>query len=218
MNDENNIFIHLKTLSGQENETGWPYSVSFDYFHLFAQKLPDRISDDANLPDILLNASKTVPYSLPDNCFVGTENKTAYTVPHNYFDEINCKIAAKIPAESKTSVRKIQKKWWQMAAAAIIIGIITLASFQIFSLNQSEKRDNAAVNFAQQKIQSIETDQLAGFLGTSDSIFSSQTVTSSTKSPANSVDLNQLLKKISDKDLKKFLDETGDENDDFLLN
>lgn len=196
MNDENNISDYLKDSPEKQFRSLNPFTLPEDYFSGFNWNLMDKISDEGHIPDILQEISKRTPYSLPDG----------------YFDDAGLKIQASISPKSERPVRSLKHSWRHLAAAAATLGIIVLAAVLFYSYH------NKAGDFALQKIENVSTERLNGFLGNPDSVQNSQPILSITKSDAKPVDFDQLFKKISDRDLKSFLDETGSNDDDFLMN
>jgi len=226
MNEESNIFTQLKSLSGQQNQQGWPYSIPANYFASFTEKLLSRVADDNNLPSVLSNISKSMPYAVPEGYFSdereageiisNLSKDPVYQVDSGYFEGFYGRLSERL-AKRPVLVR-ITQHFGGRVAAAIVIGMVALASLFYFLQEKSDKQNSSATNFAQQKIVVMPTEQLAGFLNLTDSTFAVNKTASAISPAGSSIDLNQVLKNFSEKDLKKFLEETYTEDDEFLLN
>ncbi len=196
MSDENNISDYLKDSPEKEFRILNPFTQPPDYFSGFTQKLLNKIADEGHFSEIFAGISKQTPYSLPGG----------------YFNEIGRKVLASVSSKPERPVRSLKQSWRHLVAAAATLGIIVLAAVLFYSYH------NKAGDFALQKIENVSTERLNGFLGNLDSVQNGQPVLSITKSDSKPVDFSQLFKKISDRDLKSFLEETGSNDDDFLMN
>lgn len=197
MSDENNISRYLKDSPEKEFRILNPFTQPPDYFSGFTQKLQNKIADEGHFPEIFAGISKQTPYSLP--C--------------GYFDEIGRKVLpSSVSSKPERPLRSLKQSWQHLVVAAATLGIIVLAAVLFYSYH------NKAEDFALQKIENVSTERLNRFLGNPDSVQNSQPVLSITKSDSKPVDFDQLFNKISDRDLKSFLDETGSNDDDFLMN
>ena len=218
MNEGYNIFYRLNTLSG-ETEAAKPYSVPCDYFSTFTQHLLDRISDESEM-HLLLEISRGVPFAIPDTYFSKNIGgfSTLLPSPAVLKSSDNLKgSGSNVIHDQKTTILS-GKIWRKIAAAAIITGLLVSLSF-IFVSKKGEKDLNVQVtNLTEQKIHKVPTEQLEGFLNFYEAVPDSTSSIKSSNSAKNTVDFNQLFEKVSDKDLRSFLDESSVGEEEFLLN
>lgn len=103
------------------------------------QKVPegyfDRLSDK-----ILLKIKKEDIQSAKEEIrnispiLYSLKEKNVFTVPHGYFQNLEDSIQAKLNSgKAKIIPLSSVKKWWKYAAAAVIAGVITVGSLQIFN-------------------------------------------------------------------------------------
>ena len=98
------------------------------YFDSLSNKILARIKEEEETPDSEIKSlSPALHYLKEENVF---------SVPEGYFDNLSDEILKKIKGE-KTKVVSFNSvtKWWKYAAAAVIAGIITITSLQLFHQN-----------------------------------------------------------------------------------
>ncbi len=103
------------------------------------------------------------------------KEEPVFTVPENYFDNLSDRILDKIHLK-KAKVISLNplKKLWKYAAAAVIAGIVTISSLQIF--NQKTGKEKIAASYIQvaqqyrtpqkldEGIASLSADEIAKYL------------------------------------------------------
>ncbi|MGN6531527.1 MAG: hypothetical protein ACTHK0_07220, partial [Ginsengibacter sp.] len=109
------------------------------------------------------------------------------TVPENYFDNLSTRILHKLHSENAkvVSINRGQK-WWKYAAAAVIAGVITITSLQIF--NRDTTKEKIAKTYIQlsaqyrtpekldQGIASLSADEIAKYLEKTGNILDDETL------------------------------------------
>ena len=237
MNDPDNIFKTLNNLKKALHfSPGAPYSVPPGYFDELAPKIieqiyyarPTKIGEDGEIQGILEGASKSMPYQVPEGYFSHTgfsfallkeHGKTpVFSIPQNYFGSLPENILKKIK-RGNDGVFTLPHIGLKKYAVAVAIGLILLVSIGVVRNNTSEKQTEAdAAGLVQKTIHNISTEQLAGFLNIPDSVLMGSDRNPETVFPELSIDFNQLLKKMSEKELKKFLEETGGDEERIFIN
>lgn len=202
-----------------------PFGIPKGYFEAFTTKLIYRLTEEEALPEILTKASKKMPYAVPADYFTQAANHpitkniaVPYTVPANYFNELPHKILVKTQAKPPAIIRSITHYRKTIIAAASIMGILIFSYLLFQNMYSSKQTSDAITQTAQQKLKKMSTTQLEIFLNATNPTFIDNNALPHTNQPQNTIDLNQLFENISDKDLAKFLDDTGDDETDFLIN
>lgn len=162
------------------------------------QKVPEGYFD--SLSDKILSKIKTEEQSAKEEIrsislalhYLKEEN--VFDIPEGYFDDLSSEILNKIK-ESDTKVVSINspQKWWKYAAAAVVAGIITIFSFQLFTTKHADS-NQAIVNSERVP----EYIQLAGQYKTAKEI-------------------NQGIASLSDEEIAKYLEKNTTILDDETL-
>lgn len=214
MNEEQNIFNTLEALKQTENNTlGRPHSVPHEYFNTLVSEILNRVSKNDGID--FATAEEVVPI-LADT---GVQPRP-YAVPPAYFSDLTQKVLEKVGAEKKESPRFFNGGIRTMAIAASLIGLVAVISLlYIFSGKENAiKGDHNVPVATQHEIEELSTDQLTGFLNATDSILFKNDQSLNVNLMKKNIDFSKLLEQVPDKDLKLFLDDTGSEEDEFLLN
>lgn len=111
---------------------------SFNFDKRNTQQVPEGYFD--SLSDVILSKIKKEEAENNEEDFQKSfpvlhslKNKNVFTVPENYFEGISYQIINKIKSHQPAKVISMKTRWWKYAAAAIIAGIITIGSLQIFN-------------------------------------------------------------------------------------
>jgi hypothetical protein len=186
-------------LSKMKRET--PFSVPQNYF----KELSDIVVESAKTIDFVDDQAENLSPLMED-----LRNKTTYTTPLSYFDNFSGRVLSHIKSESK--IAKIvaigsRKTWLRVAAAAIVVGIIsTIGFYSLNKNNQSPTTDPIAA------LSKLSDDEMNGYLQDQYSPIY-DTVITNTNSPlassdlSNAEDTDELLNNISDDELKQYFNE-----------
>lgn len=123
----------------------------------------------------------------------GLKKTTPYSVPDGYFEQLTTIPSVEINKPAAKVVSMSGRKWWKLAAAAAVIGVIVMVG----------------INFIGQKT----TDPVASIKKASDkdlNEFLEYTGDDAGTAIANTEDAKELLKDIPENELKEFLEETTD--------
>jgi hypothetical protein len=193
MTDKNNILNELaelnSSLAGKAKETA--YSVPAGYFDTLLENVMARIKAmdiaDAKeelqiLSPLVAGLSKQVPYEVPAGYFEqlnadkpateevetlspllsNLKNKNPYTVPAGYFESLNVTRPAEQPVAKVISI--VHRRWFRMAAAAIVTGILVMTGFLIFNNKSVEKAPLAKFTRDVKKMDDAQKDDLIDFI------------------------------------------------------
>ncbi len=204
-----------------------------------AMNAENAVEELSYLSPILSNISKQTPYTVPAGYFdslaetalhsvrEGSDYQTAkeeietlspllsglkkqipYSVPQGYFDDIAEKTAK--PVVKVVSIA--HRSWFKYAAAAVVVGIITL-----FGISINSKKSNDPIAGVQRdfkKMDDAQKDELIDFLNAGMSGKETAQINTDNKSQ----EIKTLLQDISDEELKDFQEQTEDIQDVLMTN
>jgi len=186
-----------------------PYTVPVGYFERLEKKLMQIVSEsnDYQTADEEIGALSPL--------LNGLKREMPYAVPPGYFEQIGL-LTNKEENKSATKVIPfIKRKWFRYAAAAVVAGIITISSFLLISTGEKEPGGQALAKLTHdiKKMDEIQKDNLIDFIDAG----MSGKETAQTNS-VNSAEVKDLLKGISEEDLKDFQEQTEDIEDVMMTN
>lgn len=183
-----------------------------------------------HLSPLLAGLSKEMPYSIPQGYFEqltvpvnsqtaaeelatispllsGLKKENLYSVPEGYFESLSsAPYSAAIKPQAKV-VSITSRRWFRIAAAAVVAGVIVTAGFVLINSN-TNKTEKALAKFEkklQKDLEKTSNQELNEFLELTDaSLESNETAVTSTDK-----DIKEFLKNIPESELKEFLEETS---------
>ena len=106
------------------------------YFDSLSSKILSRINEEESAESEIKSISPALHY---------LKEEKVFTVPEDYFDDLSDRILNRINGQNTKIISfDSPRKWWKYAAAAIITGIITITSLQIFKTTNSNSGKNMA--------------------------------------------------------------------------
>lgn len=192
-----------------------------------ALEATDATEELGHLSPVLSRVSKQTPYTVPAGYFENAENRIAiatagelstkeelesispllsglkktnpYSIPEGYFENIT------VPAINKPAAKIVSlgsRKWFRLAAAAVVTGVVVLVGVMV--LNTPQPKDPIAK--VQKEIKKTSDKELTDFLEFTDETTSDVAI--------NTDDAKDILKDIPEAELKAFLEETADGDTD----
>lgn len=186
-----------------------PYTVPAGYFDTLERKLEQTIKGDND--QAATEESESISPLLS-----GLKNKTTYTVPAGYFENLQPPIAKENPIRETKVISITSRKWFRYAAAALVIGFV--ATIGLLLIKKPDPIDPTEKSFAwvQKNMKKVSTDDINEFVE-----LASAGTTDLSKTGAK-VEINNLLKDVSDKEIQDFLNDTqvaeSETDDDLILN
>jgi len=178
-----------------------PFSVPQNYF----EELPDNVLQSAKAIDFVNDEAENIPALLK-----GLKDKNVYTTPLGYFENFSDSVLSKIkdePKKAKVISIGSRKTWLRVAAAAIVVGIISTVSY--YTLN---KNPQPAVSDPIAALSKVSDDEMNSYLQNQYSPIYDSVITN-TNSPLANIDLSNnddtddLLGNIPDDELKQYINE-----------
>jgi hypothetical protein len=247
---ENTIQNELQALgcTSLANKLSTPYKAPAGYFNALAvtivsQLVHNPFSPAEELsglaPMLAATAVKQSPYKVPEHYFDNlageilqnidklpvleqplAQNKTA--VPTGYFDTLADNILTKVKA-AETPVVPLQSRkrnWIKYAAAAVLIGLITLTGINFFTSAPPKEAEAVATTVdiqVSKALQSVPENALEGIVNTlANDPENEKTapVTATVSGTKNDALVAGLLNEVSTNELANFLNAFGEEADD----
>lgn len=196
------------------------------------------------LSPLVNDIDRNMPFAIPANYFNGLENKimegvlaseseeeletmspllsglkknNPYTVPANYFEGlVNIAKNNEPPKEAKV-ISIVTRKWFRVAAAAVVISFITVGAF-LFTQKDTLSPVDKSYAWVKKSLKQVSTDDLDQFIDVSDS----QSPVIASITPGK--EAKELVNNLSDEQIQHFLDDVketdldSDSGDDILLN
>ncbi|NOT51693.1 MAG: hypothetical protein HOP10_10505 [Chitinophagaceae bacterium] len=191
----NHLSPLLNTISKQNI-----YSVPVGYF----ERLAENAMRSAREGNEYQTAKEEIESLSP--LLSGLKKENPYSVPQEYFESID------IPFKPATKVVSItHRKWFRYAAAAMVIGIITMTGVLIFG-NEEKKQAKSLAKFEKKlnnEIKTMSDNDLQDFMQYTDAGLNGK----ETVFISNTNEAKELLKDIPESELKEFLEETADVDD-----
>ena len=185
-----------------------PYSVPADFFNLREEQIMKIVKNENNgltaaaelkeLSPLLSSLKKEMPYS----------------IPAGYFDNVGNTVNAETARPAKV-VSMTSQKWFRYAAAAVVIGFVAIGGFFLFGRKDNVDPKTQSAEWVKKNLKKVSTDEIDSFVQLTTPIIASV----ETK---DKIEVKELIKDISDKDIEQFLDETQanetESDDDALMN
>lgn len=169
------VFLH-------KDEKKYFQKVPDGYFNSLSDKILSRIKEtEQSAEEEIKELSPALHYLKQENVF---------TVPENYFDDLSDRIKERVkPVSGKVvSINRV-KKWRKYAAAAIVAGIITVASFEIYNNGGTGSKVPAYVRLSaeyktpaelEKGISSLSADEIANYLKKTTTILDDESLINNT--------------------------------------
>ena len=198
------------------------------------------------LSPLLAGISKKIPYSVPDGYFknlgesllysvnesvgyqTGKEeietlspllgslkNKNPYAVPAGYFENLEIRFEKK-----ETKIVSITKRrWYRMAVAAAVIGIIAIGGLLFIKPNQVDPNKNPEKWISKNVSKKVSTDKIDEFVTLAEE---EDRLKVSAENNAASFEIKELMKDVPEKEILDFLNDAvalgSNDGADLLMN
>jgi hypothetical protein len=223
------------------------YEVPAGYFDNFPGNLMKHIKSEElknELPAMLADISKELPYSVAAGYFDGLEERlmqavresadyqtareelqslsplltelkkeNTYEVPAGYFENFDAGKSTK----PKTKVVSItRRRWLHLAAAAVVTGLAaTLAFLLLTQKTTGPVNENKAWAKVEKTIQSLNDKELMEFIEMNDVTLNGNETAG--MQPVKKDELLEMLKDVSAREIKEFLEQTAGNGDETLM-
>ena len=171
-----------------------PYSVPAGFFQTLGEDVLKKISEQEDHQTSKEEIETLSPL------LSGLKNKTPYSVPAGYFEALETNVEKK-----ETKVISITKrKWYRLAVAAVVIGIIAISGLAIFRSKQVDPNKNPQAWIEKNVDKKVSKDKIDEFvkLAEDESIN-----VASEKDDVKHAEIKELMKDIPEKEIVDFLND-----------
>jgi hypothetical protein len=172
-----------------------PYSVPAGFFQSLSEGVLNRIhqQEDHQTSEAEIRSLSPLLSSL--------KNKNPYSVPAGYFETIETKGEKK---EAKV-VSITRRRWYRLAAAAVVIGIVVISGLLIVKQGQVNPVDNphAWIEKNVKKVDKAKIDELVSLTTNGDMNDKSN----SENEAAQKAEIKELMKDVPEKEIEEFLND-----------
>jgi hypothetical protein len=186
-----------------------PYQVPAGYFDGLEHRLMKAVlrQDTQETPEEELESLSPL--------LSGLKKQMPYSVPAGYFETLIPANAEDNKAPAKV-VSMTSRKWFRYAAAAIVIGIVTISAF-LFIGKESVDPNTKSYAWVKKNMKNVTTESLDSFITITEK---EAPIIASATTPGN--EIKEMVKNISDEELETFLNDVEnaepDSDEDVILN
>jgi hypothetical protein len=184
-----------------------PYQAPEGYFDGLEKKLLEGVlhSETSQSADEELESLSSL--------LSGLKKEIPYSIPEGYFSTIS------IPTHTRKKEAKVisitSRKWFRYAAAAVVIGFVTISGLLIFNNNKTSADPEKII---QETAKIVDEKDVNNLIEMSDM----DLLTEDASSLVASAEVKELVKSLSEEEIQNFVNETeitqSDLTDDILLN
>jgi len=202
-------------LSNVSKET--PYSVPDGYFQSLTGSLLYSVNNNADqTSDEEIETLSPLLGSL--------KNKNPYSVPAGYFESLETKTVQKDSFGEKEQVKVIsftKRRWYRMAVAAAVIGIVALTGFLLINKKNSTISDQQAGKWVKNNvINKVSPEKIDEFVTLVTPNNNQKTIEEN--KAADEAEVKELMKDVPQKEIDEFLNDAvaleSNDNADALMN
>jgi len=189
-----------------------PYEIPAGYFEGLESRVMNRIREHADYQTSEEEIESLSPL------LSSLSKKPVFSVPENYFENLAIdpfKQEAKIVTISVTRTR-----WFRMAAAAVVAGVILTASLFVFKKEKIDPVKNPQ-GWVAKNLKKVDKDDLEAFVEIAGSEAEKESAKTDSKS-AEIKEVKELMNEVSEKEINAFITETasayGGNSEDIMMN
>ena len=195
----NDLYPELNTISGKLT-----YTVPTGYFNGLEEKLMQHVRESSDYLSPQEELNTVSPF------LSGLKKQNPYTVPSGYFESIG----EKKPAAKVFSITT--QKWLRYAAAAVLIGIVSITALLYINRKTSGPSDeNKAWAKIEKQVKNMSDKEIKDFVEFNDAGLTA--TENAGLLPVKKEEVRELLRDVSDNELKDFLEHTSDDTQDMLM-
>ncbi|MEO6069820.1 MAG: hypothetical protein ABIN57_01525 [Chitinophagaceae bacterium] len=185
MNAQDELKALSSTLSAIPRKM--PFSVPEGYFNNLTNELPTLVTDDP-IPMELKTISRKVPYE----------------VPAGYFENLPAQLLEKVSKPKTKIISLSNHRFRNLAAAAIVTGIMAISGIYYFANNSGKSIDpaNQPNAWVAAKLKNVSNQELEDFIQNTGSTLYKKDVA---KTSVTTQEVRRLLNDVPDKELDAFL-------------
>ena len=178
-----------------------PYSVPAGFFQNLSEDVLTKISEQEDYlqRESFGQASKEEIRSLSP-LLSSLKNKNPYSVPAGYFESLETKVE-----KEKTKVISItRQRWYRLAAAAIVIGIVVIGGLLFIKSRQVNPVDKPQA-WIEKNVKNVNKDKLDEFVSLANDDSNEKADTES--DAAKKAEIKELMKDVPENEIEAFLND-----------
>jgi gas vesicle protein len=194
-----------------------PYSVPAGFFESLNEDILEKIKkygDRLQKESIGQTSREEIEALSP--LLSSLKNKNPYAIPGGYFEGLETKVIRKDSFGEKKESKVIsitKRKWYRLAVAAVVIGVIAISGLAIFRSKQVDPNKNPQAWIEKNVDKKVSKDKIDEFvkLAEDESIN-----VSSEKDDVKHAEIKELMKDVPEKEIEAFLNDAvalGSNND-----
>lgn len=184
-----------------------PYSIPAGYF----EELEETILSAAHFGKDYQSPKEELESISP--LLSGLNKQMPYSVPGGYFENVSTNLPSQLNTVTETKVISIiHRRWFHYAAAAVVIGFITLGGL-LFEHRPGIDPDKNPDEWIAKNVKKVSADKLDDFIRLADEESTSKGITTDKDEKPN--EIKDLLKDVPENQIQEFINETaalGDDN------
>jgi hypothetical protein len=170
-----------------------PYAVPVDYFQNLSDDLLQRVTNHADHQTSEEEIESLSPL------LSSLKNKNPYSVPAGYFENLETKTEKKEAAVISITKRR----WYRLAVAAAIIGVVTISGLLLIS-NNSVSVNNPQAWVKEKVTKKVSEEKIDEFVKLTKDDSSEK---ADDTDAAKQAEIKELMKDIPEKDIEEFLND-----------
>jgi hypothetical protein len=179
----------LSNLSKEE-----PYSVPARFFQNLSDDVLKKISEHENHQTSKEEIDGLSPL------LSSLKNKNPYSIPAGYFEKLETGVEKK-----ETKVISItRRRWYRLAVAAVIIGIVAISGLAIFKSKQVDPNKNPQAWIEKNVDKKVSKNKLDEFVKLAEG---ESTNVTSEKDDVKLAEIKELMKDVPEKEIEEFLND-----------
>jgi len=175
-----------------------PYSVPANFFNISDERIMQIVNGENNG----LTAHEELMELSP--LLSGIKKEMLYSVPAGYFENIGSAVKTETAKTAKV-ISMTGHNWFRYAAAAVVIGIVAVSGFFLFIKKDKIDPKTQSAEWVKKNLKKVSTNEIDSFVQLTTPLLANAETKNDSK---DKMDVQELMKDISDKDIQQFLDDT----------
>ena len=172
-----------------------PYAVPAGFFQNLSEDVLKKISEHEDHQTSKEEIETLSPL------LSSLKNKNPYSIPAGYFEKIETRLEKK---EAKV-ISITKRRWYRLAVAAVIIGIVAISGLAIFRSKQVDPNKNPQAWIEKNVDKKVSKDKIDEFVSLSND--DSNEKVDNESEAAKKAEIKELMKDVPEKEIEAFLND-----------
>ena len=191
-----------------------PYNIPQGYFEVLEEKLMQTVRESNDYQTVSEELDSLSPL------LSGLKKQIPYSVPQGYFESLTQQVNTKTDNPESRIISITSRKWFRLAAAAVITGVIAMAGF-IFIKKDSVDPGKNSYGWVKKNTKKVSTEKLEEFVELTEAdrvVASSDNKVQNVKDLIKDVPENEIQSLINDTQLLDDLSSETNADEEILMN